>query len=216
MIRDEEPVFENSIVLLDWLGIIAFTISGALVAARNQMDAVGFILLGTVTGIGGGTIRDLLLNIHPVLWIERPEYLAVCASVSLVVFFIADRFHARRLRLLLWADAAGLALFATVGAERATSSGTSALVAVVMGVITACFGGIIRDVLGEARSIIFSHEIYVTAALAAAMTFVGLHQLGCPRELAVFAAVGTGFGLRAGSLRYGWSLPHYRPRPRGP
>lgn len=204
-------MFENSIVMLDWIGILAFTVSGALVAARNQMDAVGFILLGTVTGIGGGTIRDLLLNVHPVLWIEHSEYLAVCMAVSLLVFFTADRIKPR-IRLLLWADAIGLALFATVGSERATSACTPALVAIVMGVITACFGGIIRDLLGAARSIIFSYEIYVTAALAAAVVFVGLHHAGCPREIAVFASVVTGFGLRAGSLLYGWSLPHYKPR----
>lgn len=206
-------MFENGIALLDWLGIVAFTITGALVAARNQMDAVGFILLGTVTGIGGGTLRDLLLNVHPVLWIERPDYLAVCIAVSLLVFFLADRIHAR-MRLLLWADAVGLALFATVGAERALSAGTSSLVAVVMGVITACFGGIIRDLLGEARSIIFSYEIYVTAALAAAVVLVASHEAGLPREFAVPAALVTGFGLRAGSLVFGWSLPHYRPRDR--
>lgn len=206
-------MFENGIALLDWLGIVAFTITGALVAARNQMDAVGFILLGTVTGIGGGTLRDLLLNVHPVLWIERPDYLAVCIAVSLLVFFLADRIHAR-MRLLLWADAVGLALFATVGAERALGAGTSSLVAVVMGVITACFGGIIRDLLGEARSIIFSYEIYVTAALAAAVVLVASHEAGLPREFAVPAALVTGFGLRAGSLVFGWSLPHYRPRDR--
>ncbi len=204
-------MFENGIALLDWLGIVAFTITGALVAARNQMDAVGFILLGTVTGIGGGTLRDLLLNVHPVLWIERPDYLAVCIAVSLLVFFLADRIHTR-MRLLLWADAVGLAVFATVGAERALSAGTPALVAVVMGVITACFGGIIRDLLGESRSIIFSYEIYVTAALAAAVVLVVSHEAGLPREFAVPAALVTGFGLRAGSLVFGWSLPHYRPR----
>jgi uncharacterized membrane protein YeiH len=101
-------MFESSIAFLDWLGIVAFTITGALVASRNQMDAVGFVLLGTVTGIGGGTIRDLLLNIHPILWIEHPSYLAVCIAVSLVTFFTAHRAHSR-MRLILWADAIGLA-----------------------------------------------------------------------------------------------------------
>src|SRR3546814_3221606 len=78
-------MFENSIILLDWLGIVVFTITGALVASRNQMDVVGFILLGTVTGIGGGTIRDLVLDAHPVLWVERPQYLGVCILVSIAV-----------------------------------------------------------------------------------------------------------------------------------
>ncbi len=204
-------MFESGIAILDWLGIVAFTITGALVASRNQMDVVGFVLLGTVTGIGGGTIRDLLLDAHPVLWIEHPEYLAVCIGVSLVVFFTDHLVHSR-MRLILWADAVGLALFATVGAERAISAGTSPLVAVVMGVITACFGGIIRDLLGHTRSIIFSYEIYVTAAFGAATTFVALHEFGSSREIAIIAGATTGFGLRAGAMLWGWSLPHSSPR----
>ena len=203
-------MFESSIAILDWLGIVAFAITGALVASRNQMDAVGFVLLGTVTGIGGGTIRDLLLNVHPILWIEQPQYLAVCIGVSLVVYLTAHLIDSR-MRLILWADAIGLALFATVGAERAMSTGASPLVAVVMGVITACFGGIIRDLLGQMRSIIFSYEIYVTAALGAATVFVSLHEFGLSREIAVIGGVATGVVLRAGALIWGWSLPHPRP-----
>src|SRR3546814_7730759 len=88
------------------------------------MDAVGFVLLGTVTGIGGGTLRDLLLDIHPILWIERPIYLVVCVGVSLAVFFTAHLVH-QRYRLILWFDAVGVALFATVGAERALSTGAA-------------------------------------------------------------------------------------------
>ena len=208
-------MLENSVVVLDWLGIVAFTITGALVASRNQMDAVGFVMLGTVTGIGGGTFRDVLLNVHPILWIEHPEYLAVCVVASLVIYFTAHKVQSR-MRLILWADAIGLALFATVGAERAMSVGASALVAVVMGVITACFGGIIRDLLGQTRSIIFSYEIYVTAAMGAAMVFAISHVLGLPREIGVIGGISTGFALRAGALLWGWSLPHPRPRPRPP
>lgn len=204
-------MFEGGIAILDWLGIVAFTTTGALVAARNQMDAVGFVLLGTVTGIGGGTVRDLLLDAHPVLWIEHPEYLAVCIAVSLLIFFTAHRIHSR-IRLLLWADAAGLALFATVGAERAISVAASPLVAIVMGVITACLGGIIRDLLGQTRSIIFSYELYVTAAMGAAVAFVALYYLGFPREIAIIAGVTVGFALRAGALLWGWSLPRHRAR----
>lgn len=205
-------MFDNAIAALDWLGVIVFAITGALVASRRQMDAVGFVLLGTVTGIGGGTIRDLLLDRHPLVWIEQPRYLLVCIAVSLLVFFTAHLVQSR-LRLLLWLDAVGLALYATIGAERALEAGTAPLVAVVMGMITATFGGIVRDLLGGERSIIFSQEIYVTAAVAAALVFVALDALGLPRELGISTAFLVGFGLRAGALRQGWALPRYRPRP---
>ncbi len=205
-------MFQSGIAFLDWLGIVAFAVTGALAASRNEMDLVGFVLLGTVTGIGGGTLRDLLLDIHPILWIEHPAYLAVCVGVSIGIFFVAHLIDSRY-RLILWLDAVGLALFAAVGAERAISSDAPFIVAVTMGVITACFGGIIRDVLGQQRSIIFSREIYVTAALAAAAIFVVMAALGAPREVALVAGFAAGFGLRAGALVRGWSLPRYRARP---
>lgn len=205
-------MFDSGIAFLDWLGIVAFTITGALVASRNQMDAVGFVLLGTVTGIGGGTLRDVLLDIHPILWMERPAYLAVCVALSLVLFFTAHLFQ-QRYRLILWFDAVGLALFAVVGAERALATGAAPIVAVAMGVITACFGGIIRDVLGHQRSIIFTREIYVTAAMVAALVCVALHGLGTSREIAVASGLIAGFGLRAGALTFGWELPRYHPTP---
>ncbi len=247
-------MFDSGVVVLDWLGVVAFTITGALVASRNQMDAVGFVLLGTVTGIGGGTLRDLLLGIvsredaqrfqwvrqmlewqqhvqdpheflhgfkedpsrpptrgvtpHPILWVERPAYLVVCIGVSFLLFFTAHLVH-KRYRLLLWADAVGLTLFATVGAERAISAGAAPIVAVTMGVITACFGGIIRDVLGHQRSIIFTREIYVTAAMAAALAYVSLNAFGVTREVALTAGLVAGFGLRGSAIFWGWSLPRY-------
>lgn len=205
-------MFESGLAILDWLGIIVFAMTGALVASRNQMDVVGFMLLGTVTGIGGGTLRDLLLDIHPILWIERPAYLAVCIGVSLALFFTAHLVKSR-MTLILWADAVGLALFSVVGAERALAHGASPLVAIVMGIITACFGGIIRDVLSQERSIIFSREIYVTAAFGASLAFVALHEAALARELAVGLAVLLGLVLRGGAILKGWSLPRYRPRP---
>jgi uncharacterized membrane protein YeiH len=204
-------MFEGAIAILDWLGIVAFAITGALVASRNQMDVVGFMLLGAVTGIGGGTIRELLLG-RPAPWIEHPEQLAACILVSVVVFFTAH-LAASRLRLILWVDAMGLALVATVGAERALSLGAAPLTAVVLGVVTATFGGIVRDVLGGERSIIFSREIYVTAAATSAGAFVALDAAGLPREAAMSVALLAGFGLRAGALARGWSLPRHRPRP---
>jgi len=205
-------MFDNVVTILDWLGIIVFAVTGALVASRNSMDIVGFVLLGVVTGIGGGTIRDLLLDIHPLIWIEQPTYLVVCAAASLCIFFTAHLVHSSY-RLLLWLDAVGLSLFAATGAERALSAGVPPLVAIIMGVITACFGGIIRDTLSQEKSIIFSYEIYITAAMVSATTYVCASIVGVSREFAVTAGIILGFILRAGALQYKWSLPRYLPRP---
>ena len=171
------------------------------------------MLLGTVTGIGGGTLRDVLLDIHPILWVEQPAYLAACIGISVLLFFTAHLVHSRY-QLILWFDAIGLALFATVGAERAIATGAAPLVAVVMGVVTASFGGIIRDVLSQQRSIIFSREIYVTAAMAAALAYVVLDSWGAPREAAIIAGIvrGSSFG-RARSAGAGRCRDTIRGRP---
>jgi uncharacterized membrane protein YeiH len=113
-------MFQTATVALDWLGVIAFAVTGALAASRKEMDVIGFIVLGTVTGIGGGTLRDLLLGL-PVFWIREPAYLVACALVSVLVFFAAHNPRSRY-RFLLWLDAIGLALFAVTGAEKAPSS----------------------------------------------------------------------------------------------
>src|SRR5215213_9740077 len=205
-------IFTTVAAALDWLGVIVFAVSGALVASRKQMDIVGFALLGTVTGIGGGTLRDLLLGQGPVFWVHEPSYLIVCVVVSGVVFVTAH-IPQSRYRVLLWFDALGLALFAVTGAERALLVGSGPVVAVAMGVITATFGGIIRDVLGNESPVVLSREIYVTAALAGASVFVVLSSFGLGRESALGAGLLAGLVVRGMALRWGWSLPRYRDRP---
>lgn len=207
--------FDALIALLDWLGVAVFAASGALVASRKQMDVVGFALLATATGIGGGTVRDVLLGINPLFWVAQPAYVVACIVVGAVLFFSAHAVGSR-LKLLLWLDAAGLALFAVTGTERALGAGASPLIAVLMGVVTATFGGIIRDILGGESPAILSREIYATAALVAAAAFVGLGAGGVPREVALAVAVLLGLGTRGAALATGWSLPRYRPRPGRP
>jgi uncharacterized membrane protein YeiH len=204
-------MFQTATSVLDWLGIVAFTVTGALVASRKRMDVVGFVVLGTVTGVGGGTLRDLLLGL-PVFWVREPAYLITCALASVVVFFAAH-IPQSRYRYLLWLDAVGLALFAVTGAEKATHAGAGATVAVAMGVVTATFGGIVRDVLGGESPVILSREIYASAALAGAASVVALTTAGAPREVAAASGFAAGLLIRAAALRYGWSLPRYRQRP---
>lgn len=205
-------VFQTAVAILDWSGVVVFAVSGALVASRKQMDIVGFVMLGTVTGIGGGTLRDVLLGASPIFWIDEPAYLIACVIVSGIVFFTEHISHSRY-QLLLWFDALGLGIFAVVGAEKAAVMGTGPTVAIAMGVITATFGGILRDLLGAESPVVLSREIYVTAALAGSAAFVASSAFGLPREIAIILSLLIGFGLRSVAIQRGWSLPRYKPSP---
>lgn len=198
--------------VLDWFGLVVFATTGALVASRKEMDIFGFALLATAAGIGGGTLRDVLLGQLPVFWVQQPAYLLVCVGVAALLFFTAH-IPQSRLTLVLWLDAIGLALFAVTGAEKTLLAGAGPVVAVAMGVMTATFGGIIRDILGGETPIILSREIYVTAALLAALVFVAGLALGLTHPVALVSGFVAGFVLRAAALVWGWSLPRYRSRP---
>ena len=200
------------IVALDLLGVAVFAVTGALVASRKQMDIVGFALLATVTGIGGGTLRDLVLGAQPVFWVQQPVYVVVCIAVAAAVFFTAH-VPESRYRLLLWLDALGLSFFCVVDADKALSAGSGWFIAVVMGVITATFGGIVRDVLGGGIPIILRKEIYATAALAGSAVFVAATMAGTPAIVSAFAGFAVCLLIRGAALRKGWSLPTYRARP---
>ncbi len=201
--------------LLRWaepLAIAVFAASGALVASRKGLDAVGFILIAAVTGFGGGTVRDLLLGRTPLFWLRAPGLLALCAAVAVAVFFLAPRLESR-FRTLLWADAVGMALQAVLGAETALVAGADPWAAVLLGTISATFGGILRDILCHELPLILRREIYATAAAAGAALFVALRVTGSGRDLALGAGMALGFGIRATAIASGWSLPRYRPRP---
>lgn len=196
-------------LILDWLGIVVFAITGGLVASRKQMDVVGFALMASVTGIGGGTIRDLLLGLTPVFWVKAPAYLMVCVLAGVCTFFLARHLSAR-MRLLLWLDAVGLAVFTVTGARVAMDSGTGTTIAIAMGVATATFGGVIRDVLGAESPVILRREIYVTAALAGAAAYVGLRSLAGFGDVAIAIGFAVALAIRAAALAYDLSLPRYR------
>ncbi len=205
-------MFANFVLALDFLGTAVFAVTGALVASRKQMDIIGFMLLAVVTGVGGGSLRDTMLGALPVFWVEEPVYLGICIAVAIGVFFVAH-IPESRYRALLWLDAAGLAVFCVVGAEKALAAGAGPFIAVAMGVATATLGGVIRDVLGGEVPLILRKEIYVTAALAGAASFIALDSLGLDGPLALCAGFAVCFVIRALALRYHWSLPVYRARP---
>jgi len=196
--------------LLEYAAIGFFAVTGALMAAEKEMDIFGFILLGTVTGIGGGTIRDLLLGDVPIFWVKDPIFIIVCASVSTLVFF-AREMPEQRLKLLLWLDAAGLAVFAIRGAHKALAMGTGPTVAIIMGVITATFGGIIRDILGNEIPLILRREIYVTAAFIGVLVYLaGLYTL--PPAVAAGLGMIVALLVRVLAIQFHWSLPTYKAK----
>ncbi len=197
------------LTFLDFLGISVFAMSGALIAARRETDIIGFILLGTVTGIGGGTIRDLLLDLSPVFWVREPVYLQICMLTSILTYFIAHYISTYR-RVLVWADAMGLAVFTVVGTQIALNAGSSAEVAILMGMMTATFGGIIRDVLSGNESLILKKEIYVTATFIGACTYVLLIEFYVPEVIATWGVISLTFAIRAVAIIYDLRLPGYK------
>ncbi len=196
---------------VDLLAVAVFAASGALVASRRQMDLIGFGLMASLTGVGGGTLRDLLLD-RPVFWVHDPAPLMVCLTLAVALFFAAHAFQ-RRFTVLLWADGLGIALYGVMGAELARQSGAGPLIAIVMGMMTATFGGLLRDVICGEQPLILRREVYATCAVAAAAVHVGLSEMGADLTLAAGCGFAAGFGLRALGIAKGLSLPIYKPRP---
>jgi len=200
------PRISDALVVLDIFGIAVFAVSGALLAAEKRQTLVTFIFFAVATGIGGGTLRDLLIG-APVFWVHANATLLICIGAALVVWLTSRRRFVGQ--ALLWFDAAGLAAYATYGAAKALAYGVAPVPAFAMGVLTACFGGIVRDVLAGEPSILMRPELYVTAAALAAGLFVGLTLAGAPIWLAATIAALAGFALRAVAIAKGWKLPAY-------
>ncbi|MCA1490224.1 trimeric intracellular cation channel family protein [Sinorhizobium alkalisoli] len=196
------PILE----FLDYAGVAVFAATGALSASRKQLDIIGYIFLASVTGIGGGTMRDVVLGATPVFWAVNPAYLVVCAVVGLLVFFGAHRLESRY-RMLVWLDAIGLSAYCVMGAAKGLAATGSPIVALVTGMLTATFGGILRDLLAGEPSVLLRPEIYVTAALVGAGGFVLATIAGLPLAASSALGVAAAFAVRGGALRYGWTLP---------
>lgn len=204
----------DQIIFLDYAGVAVFAATGALAASRKQLDFIGFLFFAGVTGIGGGTVRDLILDV-PVFWIENHDYLTVCAVVAVAVYFTAHLIESRY-RLLLWLDAVGLAAYCVFGAWKGLSVTDSPLVAIVLGVLTCTFGGILRDQLAGEPSVLLRPEIYVTAGLAGSVVFILGDLAGLPLLAAAAPAFLVAFAIRGGALWFGWTFPLYRSRPGRP
>lgn len=196
------PVLET----LSIMGTFLFAASGALAAARLRQTLVTFAFFALVTGVGGGTVRDLLIGV-PVFWVHDAAPAITCMLAALLVWFTPRRLWSDR--ALDWLDAFGLAAFAVYGAAKAMSYGIPPFVAAMMGVVTGCVGGIMRDLLAGEPSILLRPELYVTAAALASGLFVLLRWLGLEVPVAGLIAALLGFLLRAIAIWRGLGLPHY-------
>jgi len=192
--------------LLDLAGTAVFALTGALLAARLRQTFVTMAFFALVTGVGGGSVRDLLIG-APVFWVRDPWVAPVCLGVALLAWFTPRRWWEGQ--FLEWADAAGLGAYAVLGTAKALAFGVAPVPAAVMGVVTGCVGGIIRDVLAGRPSILMRPELYVTAAALAAGLCAGGAMLGLPRELAWPLAALAGFALRGLAIHKGLALPAY-------
>lgn len=206
----------TALSLLDYASVLVFALSGALVASRQQLDLIGFAFIACLTAVGGGTIRDVLLNRDSVFWIAEPTYILLAVAMSVVVFFTAH-FLESRLKAIVWADAVALGVAVSAGAGVAIELGHSPVVVVLMGIATGSFGGLMRDVVcNEVPLILKQGELYATAAFAGSLAMVIGANLGLPPVYTYATGGFLTFALRAGSILMGWTLPSYKSRPPRP
>ena len=195
-----EYQLSTSILVIMYFGDIVFAISGALMAARYKMDILGFVLIGTITGIGGGTTRDILLG-RTVWWTQDPTELILCVSFSLITFFFITSDITRK-KGMIWSDTLGLAAFGVVGCHVALEFGAPFIIAVFMGMVTATGGGLIRDVITNNTPMIMKGQLYASAALLGSLSYATLTHFGVteiPAEIISFLAALT---LRAWAIKY--------------
>ncbi|MCM5704043.1 trimeric intracellular cation channel family protein [Larsenimonas salina] len=203
------------IYLLDLAGVVVFALSGIALACRVRMDPIGMLVLAAVTGIGGGTLRDLLLGVRPVFWVTDPTYLWVILATVIVSMVGLHFVHHLPKRLLSILDAFGLALFTVLGANKAMMLDYTGIVAVLMGLLTGVAGGACRDVLAGRIPMVLRQEIYATASILGAAAYVALVEVGAFEGLALALGLGVTLMLRLSAIYWHLALPTFvwLPRP---
>jgi uncharacterized membrane protein YeiH len=190
------------------VGAFVFALSGGIVAVRNKMDIFGAVVLAIITAVGGGTIRDIILN-QPVFWLSDPLTIWCAIAGGVIAFFLHSLVDA--LKPIRWADAVGLAIFAIAGAAKTASLGHDPLFVVIMGVLTGTGGGVLRDVVANRDPLLLKEDIYATAALVGAGLYAVLHFSGVPESWAFASGMLVAFVLRGAALIFGWHLPKSQP-----
>lgn len=202
---------EPYVTLLHTIFLVAISaeaMSGAIMGMRRQMDLFGICLVGTVTGLGGGTARDVLLGHYPITWIGNPEYLTFTVSAALVAAFVARHLHHLR-QVFLLVDGLGLVAFTIIGCDVGLSMDAHPSIAVLAGVITGIFGGLLRDVLCNEVPLVLRRDLYATVALFTGVFYVGMIWLQLGHTAASLIALVSGFLLRVLALRFQWRLPSF-------
>lgn len=211
-----DSALETLRTVFEYIGTVAFAISGAVAAGRKRMDLVGAVVLACMVAVGGGTLRDILLDV-PVFWMESPSFLLVGAATGLAVALLA-RWHPPdrlgRYRIVQISDAAGLAVFVVVGTGVAIDAGASTVTAAVMGIITGVGGGIIRDMLAnDVPDVLRNGQFYATAALAGASVYALLIEAGVTRLVVIWVPIVVVLAVRLASLKFGWGVPTIGGKP---
>jgi len=195
---------------LDFAGIFLFALTGGILAARKQLDPFGAAVLGAVTGMGGGSIRDIILGHLPVYWVDAPQYLLIALAGGVLGYYGSELVRGEkgaRRRALVWADAGGLGVFCVIGAQAGLAAGVHWSIALVTGVMSAAFGGLLRDIVVNDVPLILRADIYALAALFGAGVYVASVMLGMPESWAAPGAALAAFGLRGCAIIWKWSLP---------
>jgi uncharacterized membrane protein YeiH len=200
---------ETLFLVLDFAGIGLFAYSGGMLAARKELDPFGAAILGAVTGMGGGTLRDVLLGEAPVYWIEAPEYLGVALTGALLGYYTSPwaQSLATRRAALAWADAVGMSTFCVLGAQAGLAAGAHWSIAMLTGVMSAAFGGLLRDIIVNDVPLVLRAEIYALAALAGAGAYVAAVALGIGSGLSAIGAALIAFIIRGCAIQFNWTLP---------
>ena len=196
--------------MIDIAGTFVFAVSGIMVGIKKQFDFFGVIILAFVTAIGGGTLRDVLIGSTPVGWMQNEIYGLVIVSAVPICYFFSEQLRKVRKTFFLF-DTLGIGLFTILGVEKSLEFGLSPMIAVMMGIVSAVFGGVLRDVLTNDVPLVFRKEVYAFACFAGAITFLGLDYLGTSKELNEIIAISVVITIRLLSIRFKWSIP-FNPR----
>ena len=192
--------------VLDIIGTIAFAISGALTAIEKRFDIFGIAIIAAVTAIGGGTLRDMLIGNTPVMWLLHLEYLYIVIATIIVTVFFRKSLNKLRTSLLLF-DTMGIGIFTLIGIQKGLLIGLHPVVCILLGTVTACFGGVIRDTLCNEVPIIFKKEIYATPCIIGGGVFFLVQHIGFTQDIVYLATIISIIAIRLFAVRLHWSLP---------